>query len=52
MSRGPRVVLATNVALPALAYLFTGDRDLLMLPGEFLCLIVTADPFLSALSWA
>jgi predicted nucleic acid-binding protein len=50
MSRVPRVVLDTNVALPALVYVVTGDRDLLLLPGEFSCPIVSADHFLSALA--
>jgi predicted nucleic acid-binding protein len=48
MSRAPRVVLDTNVALSALVYLVTGDRDLVLLPGKFSCPIVTADQFLNA----
>jgi predicted nucleic acid-binding protein len=50
MSRAPRVVLDTNVALSALVYLVTGDRDLLLVSGEFTRPIVTADQFLSALA--
>jgi predicted nucleic acid-binding protein len=45
-------VLDTNVALSALVYLVSGDRDLLSLAGEFSCPIVTADQFLSALAKA
>ena len=49
MSGAPRVVLDTTAALFALVYQVTGDRGLLMRPGEFSCPIVTAEQFLNAL---
>ena len=50
MSRVARVVLDTKVAPSALVYLVTGDRDLLLLPGEFSWLMVTADRYLNVLA--
>jgi predicted nucleic acid-binding protein len=50
MSRAPRMVLDTGVALFALHYLLTGDRDLLSIAGEFSRPIVTADRFLNVLA--
>jgi hypothetical protein len=50
MSRAPRVVPDTSVALSALMFLVTSDHDLLSLACGFSCPLVPADRFLNVLA--